>query len=170
MLTAILDNKVINAPKDKVKNAPKDKIKGTNSKVKDAPKDKVKDAKDKVINAPKKDAPKESKVIIKDKVVGTKKDNTVFLVDGVKGGQLHKCKIETNQAVKKDMRTFSSAKRFCIANDKKFLSSFKNFNADNLTDKTLLPLRTEKEKISSDKNGFSAWLFMSLVKRYYAKK
>lgn len=120
------------------------KVKGTNSKVKDVPKVKVNDA------------PK----------VNEKK--VVYLKDGEKIN-LHKNKIATNKAVKSDITSFSSAKKFCIANDKEFLSSFKLMNFDELTPVNLLPLRTEREKISSDKNGFSAWLFMSLVKRYYAK-
>lgn len=105
---------------------------------------------------------------VKDEPTKVNENKVIYLKDGEKIN-LHKNKIATNKAVKNDITSFSSAKKFCIANDKDFLSSFKNIDFDKLTPITLLPLRTDREKKSSDKNGISAWLFMSLVKRYYAK-
>lgn len=106
----------------------------------------------------------------KGKTATKKTEKVVFLADGVTGKQFQQYKIDTNKAVKNDIRSFSSAQKFSIKNDMGFYSSIKNFNENDLTSSNLLPLRTTKEKISSDKNGFSAWLFMSLVKRYYSKK
>jgi hypothetical protein len=109
-------------------------------------------------------------IVIKDKIVGEKKDKTFFLIEGVKGGHLHKSKIATNSEVKKDMKSFSTVKKFVIAHDKQFLSSFKNINFDDLTPSNLTPLLTEKENLSTEKSGWTSWLFMTLVKRYYSNK
>lgn len=99
-----------------------------------------------------------------------KTEKVVFLVDGMTGKQFQNNKIETNRAVKTEIRSFSFAKKVSIANDMGFYSSIKKFNENELTPVNLLPLRTAKEKTSSEKNGYSSWLFMSLVKRYYSKK
>jgi hypothetical protein len=99
-----------------------------------------------------------------------KTEKIIFLAENVTGKILQNSKIETNREVKKEIRTFSFAKRYSLQFDKGFYSSFVKFNENDLTPANLLPLRTAKEKTSSDKNGFSAWLFMSLVKRFYSKK
>ena len=99
-----------------------------------------------------------------------KTEKIIFLTENVTGKNLQNAKIDTNREVKKEIRTFSFAKRYSLQFDQGFYSSFVKFNENDLTPVNLLPLRTAKEILSSDKNGFSAWLFMSLVKRFYSKK
>lgn len=99
-----------------------------------------------------------------------KTEKVVFLADGVTGKQFQQYKIDTNKAVKSEIRSFSFAKKYSLSFDKGFYSSIVKFNENDLSPANLLPLRTAKETTSSDKNGFSAWLFMSLVKRFYSKK
>lgn len=106
----------------------------------------------------------------KGKTATKKTEKIVFLADGVTGKQFQQYKIDTNKAVKTEIRSFSFAKKYSLRYDMGFYSSIVRFNADELTPTNLTKFLTAKEKISSDKNGFSAWLFMSLVKRYYSKK
>jgi len=106
--------------------------------------------------------------VVTSKEAPKKTEKIIYL--SVSGKILNGAKIDTNRAIKTEIRTFSFAKRYSLNFDKGFYSSFVKFNENELTPANLLPLRTTKEKISSDKNGFSSWLFMSLVKRYYATK
>jgi hypothetical protein len=106
--------------------------------------------------------------VVTSKQAPKKTEKIIYL--SVTGKILNGAKIDTNKAVKEEIRTFSFAKRYSLQFDRGFYSSFVKFNENDLTPANLLPLRTAKEKISSDKNGFSSWLFMSLVKRYYATK
>lgn len=85
----------------------------------------------------------------------------------VSGKVLHGSKISTNKAVKEENTSLS----FCIKqvqkHDQGFLTSFVAYKKSDLTPANLLPLLKEKE----GKNGkFTAWLVMSLIKRYYATK
>lgn len=104
------------------------------------------------------------------KTATKKTEKIVFLAENVTGKQFQQFKIDTNKAVKTEIRSFSFAKKYSLSFDKGFYASIVKFNENDLSPANLLPLRTDKEKQSSDKNGFSAWLFMSLVKRYYSKK
>ena len=112
----------------------------------------------------------ETTAVKQEKTAVKKTSQIVFLNEGVTGKKLQDAKIETNKAIKTEIRSFSFAQKYCLEFDRAFLSSFKKFNPSDLTPKNLLSLRTQREKDISDKNGFSAWLFMSLVKRYYATK
>jgi hypothetical protein len=106
--------------------------------------------------------------VVTSKQAPKKTEKIIYL--SVTGKILNGAKIDTNKAVKEEIRTFSFAKRYSLQFDRGFYSSFVKFNENDLTPANLLPLRTAKEKTSSDKNGFSSWLFMSLVKRYYQTK
>jgi hypothetical protein len=99
-----------------------------------------------------------------------KTEKFTFLVEGVNGKELQNSKIETNRAVKTEIRSFSFAKKYALEFDKGFFTKFAKFNPADLTPANLLPLRSDREKEQSDKGGFSSWLFMSLVKRFYAQK
>jgi hypothetical protein len=116
------------------------------------------------------DVVKAKSKVTTEKTAVKKTEKIVFLAENVTGKNLQDAKIETNREVKKEIRTFSFAKRYSLQFDKGFYSSFVKFNENDLTPVNLLPFRTTKETASSDKNGFSAWLFMSLVKRFYSKK
>jgi len=89
----------------------------------------------------------------------------LHLKQGVTGKKLVSSKIDTNKAIKEDRKSISSAIRD-ILNPKLnrgFLESFVNYNEADITPKNLLTMLKENE----GKNGFSCWLVMQLITRYY---
>ncbi len=85
----------------------------------------------------------------------------------VSGKVLHGAKISTNKSVKEENTSFSFCLKQVQKHDQGFLTSFVAYKKSDLTPANLLPLLKEKE----GKNGkFTAWLVMSLIKRYYATK
>ena len=94
-----------------------------------------------------KSAPKKSATTTAKGTTAAKKtERVVFLVDGMTGKQFQNNKIETNRAVKTEIRSFSFAKKCSIENDMGFYSSIRKFNENDLSPANLLPLRTAKEK------------------------
>jgi hypothetical protein len=87
----------------------------------------------------------------------------LYLKDGIKGKQLVSSKIDTNNAHKKDTKSISFCIKRLLQFDTNFLHSFANYKEQDITPKNLLPLLKENE----GKNGFSVWLTMQLVTRYY---
>ena len=87
----------------------------------------------------------------------------LYLKQGIKGKNLVSAKINTNKAIKDDRKTISSCLRDIFKNDSNFLESFANYNENDITPKNLLPLMKDSE----GKNGFSCWLVMQLITRYY---
>jgi len=90
-----------------------------------------------------------------------------YLNEGMTGKQHMATKSATNKSVKEENTSLS----FCIKqvqkHDQGFLTSFVGYKKSDITPANLLPLLKEKE----GKNGkFTAWLVMSLIKRYYATK
>ena len=115
----------------------------------------------KVLNVSKKglSVPKNEKV---EKV--TKEAKTpIYLKEGIKGKQLVSSKINTNNAHKKDTKSISFCIKRLLQFDTEFLSSFANYKEADIQPKNLLPLLKDSE----GKNGFSVWLIMQLVTRYY---
>ncbi len=115
------------------------------------------------------------KVIAKQEKMSAKKgseaikktEKFTFLVDGITGKNLQNAKIDTNNEVKKENTSLSFCLKQVVKHDKGFISSFKNFKETDCSPKNLLPLLKGKEA----KNGrFSAWLVMTLIRRYYAQK
>lgn len=87
----------------------------------------------------------------------------IYLKQGLTGKSLVSSKIDTNKAIKSDRKSFSSCLRDIIKNDTNFLNSFVGYQETDLTPKNLLPLLKNEE----GKNGFSCWLLMQLITRYY---
>jgi len=119
----------------------------------------------KVINVSKKglsiDAPKKVAPIEAPKEA-TKKA-PLYLKEGIKGKQLVSSKIDTNNEHKKDAKSISFCIKRLLQFDANFLQSFANYKNEDITPKNLLPLLKESE----GQKGFSVWLVMQLVTRYY---
>jgi len=109
---------------------------------------------------------KQSKQVAKVENKVRKSEKIIFLAEGITGKKLVENKIATNNEAKKDIRSFSQCKKFALANDQNFFTSFVKFNENDLTPNNLTPLLKGNE----GKNGFSVWLFMTLVRRFYAQK
>jgi hypothetical protein len=92
-----------------------------------------------------------------------KKIVPLYLKEGIKGKQLVSAKIDTNNAHKSDSKSISFCIKRILQFDTNFLNSFANFNEADITPKNLLPLLKNEE----GKKGFSVWLVMQLVTRYY---
>lgn len=91
----------------------------------------------------------------------------IYLQSGISGKQLQSAKSATNKSVKEENTSFSFCLKQVQKHDASFLTSFVGYKKSDLTPANLLPLLKEKE----GKNGkFTAWLVMSLIKRYYATK
>jgi hypothetical protein len=91
----------------------------------------------------------------------------IYLQTGISGKQLQSAKSATNKSVKEENTSFSFCLKQVQKHDQSFLSSFVGYKKADMTPANLLDLLTEKEKKSGK---FSAWLVMSLIKRYYATK
>ena len=104
---------------------------------------------------------------VQSKAAPKKTEKIIFLAAGVTGKQLQNNKIETNNEVKKENTSFSFCLKQVIKFDKGFCSSFVNFKESDCNPKNLLPLLKGKEAINGK---FSAWLIMTLIRRYYAAK
>lgn len=109
---------------------------------------------------------KKTKVIAKVETQVRKTEKVIFLAEGITGKKLVENKIATNNEAKKDIKSFSQCKKFALSNDQNFFTSFLKFNENDLTPTNLNPLLKGNE----GKNGFSVWLFMTLVRRFYAQK
>lgn len=96
-----------------------------------------------------------------------KSEKIIFLADGVTGKQLQANKIDTNNEVKKENTSFSFCLKQVVKHDKGFISAFVNFSEADCTPKNLIPLLKGKEAINGK---YSAWLIMTLIRRYYAQK
>jgi hypothetical protein len=92
-----------------------------------------------------------------------KKIAPLYLKEGIKGKQLVSAKIDTNNAHKSDSKSISFCIKRILQFDTNFLNSFANFNDANITPKNLLPLLKNNE----GEKGFSVWLVMQLITRYY---
>ncbi len=91
----------------------------------------------------------------------------IYLQTGITGKQLQSAKSATNKSVKEENTSFSFCLKQVQKHDQSILSSFVGYKKADMTPANLLDLMTEKEKKSGK---FSAWLVMSLIKRYYATK
>lgn len=99
--------------------------------------------------------------------VAKKTEKIVFLSGNVTGRELQQFKSVQNRDAKLKLRSISSCITAVKLSEGNFLKSFVNFDENDLTPANLLPLRNDKEKQSSDLKGFSTWLVMGLIKRYY---
>jgi hypothetical protein len=87
----------------------------------------------------------------------------LYLKEGIKGKQLVSSKIETNNEHKKDAKSISYCIKRLLQFDTNFLQSFANYKSEDITPKNLLSMLKENE----GQKGFSVWLVMQLVTRYY---
>jgi hypothetical protein len=87
----------------------------------------------------------------------------LYLKEGIKGKQLVSSKIDTNNEHKKDAKSISYCIKRLLQFDANFLQSFANYKSEDINPKNLLPLLKETE----GQKGFSVWLVMQLVTRYY---
>jgi len=103
----------------------------------------------------------------KGKTATKKTEKVIFLSANVTGRELQGYKSLQNRDAKLKLRSISSCITAILKSEGKFLSSFKNFNAKDIIPSNLIPLRNDKEIIYSDAKGFSTWLVLGLIKRYY---
>jgi hypothetical protein len=96
-----------------------------------------------------------------------KTEKIVFLSGNVTGRELQQFKSIQNKDAKLKLRSISSCITAVKLSEGNFLKSFANFDENDLSPANLLPLRNDKEKQNSDLKGFSTWLVMGLIKRYY---
>ena len=92
-----------------------------------------------------------------------KEKHPLYLKEGIKGKNLVSAKIDTNNAHKTDSKSISYCIKRVIKFDNAFLSSFANYKESDITPTNLLPLRKNNE----GEKGFSVWLTMQLITRYY---
>ena len=92
-----------------------------------------------------------------------KEKQPLYLNEGIKGKQLVNAKIDTNNAHKSEAKSISFCIKRILQFDTNFLNSFVNFNESDITPKNLLPLLKNNE----GEKGFSVWLTMQLITRYY---
>jgi hypothetical protein len=91
----------------------------------------------------------------------------IILKEGITGKQHQASKRLTNNKVKEENTSISFCIKQVLKHDESFLSAIAGYKKQDVTPANLLPLLQGKEGKS---NKFSAWLVMTLVKRYYAVK
>lgn len=102
-----------------------------------------------------------------EKTAVKKTEKVVYISGNVTGRELQQLKSSQNKDAKLKLRSISSCITAVKLSEGKFLTSFINFDEKDITPSNLLPLRNEKEILYSDTKGFSTWLVMGLIKRYY---
>lgn len=108
-----------------------------------------------------------SKLAVKQSVKQVKKtEKVIFLAEGITGKKLVENKINTNNAAKKEIKSFSHCKKIALEKDQDFFTSFAKFNSEDITPKNLIPFLKGNE----GKNGYSVWLILTLTRRFYAQK
>jgi len=117
----------------------------------------------KVINVSKKGISISAKASIEAPKKETTKKAPLYLKEGIKGKQLVSAKIDTNNEHKKDAKSISYCIKRLLQFDTNFLQSFANYKSEDITPKNLLSMLKENE----GQKGFSVWLVMQLVTRYY---
>ncbi len=90
-----------------------------------------------------------------------------FLAEGITGKQVQQAKRDTNKSVKEENSSISFCIKQVLKHDQSFLASFKGYKKSDIVPANLTPLLTEKEAKSGK---FTAWLVMSLIRRFYATK
>lgn len=93
-----------------------------------------------------------------------------YIKEGMSGKMLQANRSIQNNSAKKQLKTISSALSAIKASEGEFLQSFVGFDMSDLIPKNLLPLRTEKEIEFTEVKGFSTWLVLGLIKRFYESK
>jgi len=103
----------------------------------------------------------------KGKTATKKTEKVIFLSGNVTGRELQGFKSIQNRDAKLKLRSISSCITAIKESEGKFLESFINYDVKDITPTNLIPLRNEKEILYSDTKGFSTWLVLGLIKRYY---
>ena len=94
-----------------------------------------------------------------------------YIKEGMSGKMLQANRSLQNQSAKKQLKTISSCLTAIKHSEGEYLNSFTNFDILDLNfPKRFTELRTEKEIEYTDKKGFSTWLVLGLIKRYYEAK
>jgi len=91
----------------------------------------------------------------------------IILKEGITGKQHIASKRATNNRVKEENTSVSFCIKQVLKHDESFLNSIVGYKKQDVTPANLLPLLQGKE---AKNNKFSAWLVMTLVKRFYAQK
>lgn len=94
------------------------------------------------------------------------KNSIVILKEGITGKQHMADKRATNNRVKEENTSISFCIKQVLKHDESFLSAIAGYKKQDVTPANLLPLLQGKE---GKNNKFSAWLVMTLVKRFYTK-
>ena len=90
--------------------------------------------------------------------------SSIILAEGITGKRHQQAKRVTNNLVKQENTSFSFCVKQVLKHDMEFLTSIVNYKVNDITPANLLPLLKGKEGIN---NKFTAWLVMTLVKRFY---
>lgn len=96
-----------------------------------------------------------------------KNQKTIYLNVGVTGKQFQRAMLEANKNHKVDQTTFSYCLRRALEFEGGALKLIKGFDANELTPKTLIPLRNEKRK---DSTSFSVFEIYNLIRKFYKQK
>lgn len=92
---------------------------------------------------------------------------TIILKEGITGKMHQASKRATNNRVKEENFSISFCIKQVLKHDESFLNSIIGYKKQDISPANLLPLLQGKE---AKNNKFSAWLVMTLVKRFYAVK
>lgn len=113
--------------------------------------------------------PKDVVVPTKSRVIQPKV--IAYIKEGMTGKVLQANRSIQNQSAKKQLKSISSCLRAIKLSKGDYLNSFTNFDANDLEfPKKFTILRTEKEVAFTEEKGFSTWLVLGLIKRFYELK
>jgi hypothetical protein len=93
--------------------------------------------------------------------------SSIILKEGITGKQHVASKRATNNNVKSENCSISFCIKQVLKHDESFLKSINGYQASDINPANLLPLLQGKEATNSK---FTAWLVMTLVKRFYVSK
>ena len=96
-----------------------------------------------------------------------KNQKVIYLNVGVTGKQFQRAMLDANKSHKVDQTTFSYCLRRALEFEGGALKLIKGFDANELTPKTLIPLRNEKRKNST---SFSVFEIYNLIRKFYKQK
>jgi hypothetical protein len=93
-----------------------------------------------------------------------------YIKEGMSGKMLQANRSLQNQSAKKQLKTISSCLTAIKSSEGEFLNSFVNYNVNDLIPKNLIPSMNDREIEFTKVKGFSTWLVLGLIKRFYEAK
>jgi hypothetical protein len=93
------------------------------------------------------------------------KANVAYLKEGFTGKQIMKMQCEGNKASKVERKSFSFCLKQVLKHQNKTILAIRGFKESDCTPKNLSKFLTKTER---ERNNFSDWLVINLIKRYYS--